>query len=707
MANIRINALPSTTSVLADSVLPMDGLATQKIKPLDMVNAVRPFASQAEAEAGVVADKDMSPLTTRQAIDGRLPSSTAGRALLAAADDAAQRGLLGLGAAARLNVGSSAGTVAAGDDIRFAGVAGIVDQATAEAGANNTGIMSPLRTKQAVTVQATLQAEDRAALALLPAKAFCAVINNEVGRNGLFVWNSGNLSAIVTVDPAQGIYVPPATDATGASGAWVRVFDGDIYAKWFGAVGDGVTDDRAAIQAALDLASALGAGRNVVLTDRHLIDTSISVPENVGVIGPKGLIGHIDGAHLLSQRPSIVLNSAATITLANASHVRNLLIYRKGLTIPCTAALVALFAGKAITLVNGTADMLLENLMILGFEYAVYTDPSTSNTSRLRVERLNIDCTNGIYNKNSFDVSYYREIHCWPFCSATAPAEANDAQNRRTGAALYLEGRNDWTEVNNFFSFGYARGIRLNGVDNVVVIGGAADNPPASASYLDGYIGMLIEGDSNEVTVIGHRVAAKQYGFWVNVANDGRHDIQFIGCRALACVTQGFRVEQGRTHILGGGANGLGVATSGAGVGVNATAEECRIIGMSFVDLAFGIDNASTTTRTFFSECNFTAVTTKFSNPYVLQQASADPMVLDGETLRLWVTGTTNFGTLNNTADYAGKMVTLMFTGALTVNSGGNMALAGGANFNTSANDTLTLLSNGTSWLEIARSANP
>lgn len=49
-----------------------------------------------------------------------------------------------------------------------------------------------------------------------------AFIYNEGGRNGTFVWNPGNFSVGVAADPAEAIYVPPASDPTGASGAWVR-----------------------------------------------------------------------------------------------------------------------------------------------------------------------------------------------------------------------------------------------------------------------------------------------------------------------------------------------------------------------------------------------------------------------------------------------------------------------------------------------------
>jgi hypothetical protein len=73
----------------------------------------------------------------------------------------------------------------------------------------------------------------------------------ESGREGHFVFSTSNLSTQVTADTAQGIYVAPASDTTGASGAWVRKFTGPLDVKWFGAVADDTTDCLAAFNAAI------------------------------------------------------------------------------------------------------------------------------------------------------------------------------------------------------------------------------------------------------------------------------------------------------------------------------------------------------------------------------------------------------------------------------------------------------------------------
>lgn len=61
-----------------------------------------------------------------------------------------------------------------------------------------------------------------------------AIFLTDSSRGDEFVFSNADLSTEVTADTQNGIYVPPNSDTTGASGAWVRNYSG--YAKdiWFG-----------------------------------------------------------------------------------------------------------------------------------------------------------------------------------------------------------------------------------------------------------------------------------------------------------------------------------------------------------------------------------------------------------------------------------------------------------------------------------------
>jgi hypothetical protein len=82
--------------------------------------------------------------------------------------------------------------------------------------------------------------------------------------------------------------------------------------------------------------------------------------------------------------------------------------------------------------------------------------------------------------------------------------------------------------------------------------------------------------------------------------------------------------------------------------------------------------------------------------------ASAATIALPRFYRRINVTGTTTITSI--TAGQPDEIVTLIFAGALTVTDGSNLRLNG--NFVTTADDTLTLISDGTNWIEMARSTN-
>lgn len=116
------------------------------------------------------------------------------------------------------------------------------------------GLLAEKDELTAAAIGALAIVADRTALAA--SDSTTVLYLNEGERAGEFGWASGDLSARVAADPLQGLYVPRASDPTGATGAFVRqgtwLFDG-LHPEWFGAVGDSTTDDSAAFQAVIDI----------------------------------------------------------------------------------------------------------------------------------------------------------------------------------------------------------------------------------------------------------------------------------------------------------------------------------------------------------------------------------------------------------------------------------------------------------------------
>jgi hypothetical protein len=84
---------------------------------------------------------------------------------------------------------------------------------------------------------------------------------------GSHTFNSANLSAYVTNDPLKGVYIAPASDTTGASGAWVR--DGDILTPpMFGGVTNYKQGNRATGTPVYGESSTLGSTNGVLVDSR-------------------------------------------------------------------------------------------------------------------------------------------------------------------------------------------------------------------------------------------------------------------------------------------------------------------------------------------------------------------------------------------------------------------------------------------------------
>lgn len=101
------------------------------------------------------------------------------------------------------------------------------------------------------------------------------------GGQGDFTYVS---SATTTTN--RGTVIKP----TGGTGRWLRQYSGDLNVLWFGAKGDGSTDDTAAIQNAIDTANSLGGGKVFFpakdpTSNGYIVASNITQKNNVIISG--------------------------------------------------------------------------------------------------------------------------------------------------------------------------------------------------------------------------------------------------------------------------------------------------------------------------------------------------------------------------------------------------------------------------------------
>jgi hypothetical protein len=469
----------------------------------------------------------------------------------------------------------------------------------------------------------------------------------------------------------------------------------------FGAKGDGTTDDTAAIQNALNSLGTAGGTVLIPAGKTPYIASNLNVPDNCKLVGAKSVRGRTFGAPNLNLlMPRLILARTATITLNDSSELENLCIIPQNFTFSDTRANVDLWTGTAVTLGDNKADMVVRSCLILGFNQAISTGANT-RVDRPKITDVRIDCNNGIYLKNCYDVPYIDHVHGWPFTTLQSAAETNSAQLKRGGNFIQLDGTlNDWTKISDCFCYGYAVGFRATGADSFTFVSCSADNPPGTA---DGSIGFLVESTSLEGRLLGCQAAGVQTGIKIDTTDtNGRVFIN--GTNVWETFTQAVQVIHGDVVITGSGLRNTGGV--GIGVRVETTATQVRLVGTKLNNFLTGISTDANTVKVLREGCDFDGTTTPANNPYLPSVASAATLAIDGKNRKYQVTGTTGITAIANPSMYADRLLTLVFAGALTVTNGASLKLAGAVNFSATADDALTLTSDGSVWREVSRSVN-
>jgi hypothetical protein len=140
-----------------------------------------------------------------------------------------------------------------------------------------------------------------------PANGTVAIVSDPL-RGGLFIFSTASHVSDVTRDPGAGITVPPTSDLTGASGVWIRQYQGPVRFSWWGVKSDGVVTDPWSQIAAI--AVVTGAANNGSGLVRLTVDSTqgMKTGNNVTVAGATGTGG-------------FVANGNWTITVIDPTHL--------------------------------------------------------------------------------------------------------------------------------------------------------------------------------------------------------------------------------------------------------------------------------------------------------------------------------------------------------------------------------------------------
>ncbi|MBE9605326.1 hypothetical protein IAI18_10650 [Acetobacteraceae bacterium H6797] len=330
-----------------------------------------------------------------------------------------------------------------------------------------------------------------------------------------------------------------------------------IHVRDYGAVGNGTTDDTAAIQAAIDAAAASTNGIGVVLLGpkRYLIDSAeLIIKAGVTLRGQGDPGGWRINVNYSAVPYALIVNPAYTIRLRRNSTLENCAILRKGMTTPTSVRTgldaVKAFAGTGVCMGDGTTgssgtngtDSSLRRLLILGFETGI----RCAGSSRVRISDITGDCTNGLWLGNNYDISHIQRVNwhplvttgmSWTGTSYTLTNVTNNGNGlfRVTTSSAHALQTGDIVNV-----YGVTGATAANGRWIATVIDATTidlQGSTASGTYLAGGV---ISPHTNRRTGIGFYildadmpkfVSCFEYGHDIGWYLDtGAHAVQLINC---------------------------------------------------------------------------------------------------------------------------------------------------------------------------------
>jgi len=443
----------------------------------------------------------------------------------------------------------------------------------------------------------------------------------------------GNVTVTGTVTAAgygaSSLYDGTLITATGSTTAATLAarFARHYYIEDFGGNGNGSADNTAAFTAAF---AALGSDGGTIWLDdggTYYVASSFTIPVRCQLRGH--FIKPGSGASPIlepyaTRGSTILLNPAATITIASLSGFDGITIVNSALTIPFTqsnaATQVAAFAGTAVSITG--KDVTLRNSLILGFAKAVFS----YGAQRFVIDNVLCDCTAGFDLTVTYDIGRISNCHCYPYLTAENVWSAADPTIiTRSGIAYRMADVGDWNKLTNCFSYGYACGFEIDTADDCQLVSCSADYNAAISSTS---IGFRIKGTTKRTALIGCQAAAQNDGVYIDTT--GGATTRIIGCSFWSNDQSAINVINGKAQIIGSS-----FSASPYGILAGVAADELIITGNYFETCATSPISLPTAVRVtarvrdnVFSGCTDTVGDTNVAMRGIVGTAAA--LIIDG-----------------------------------------------------------------------------
>lgn len=503
-------------------------------------------------------------------------------------------------------------------------------------------------------------------------------VEAKVGTNGSGDTNSidyktngvkvSALAALTAVDPGDEIIVLDKSDTSmGAGGTDKRSTvaavasngTGVINVKTYLATGNGTTDDTTAIQAAINAVPATG-GTVFIPSGTYKLTATLTIPDVRGL--------RIVGASWNNCELRMFTNNVPIIKTTGT--------FQRGLE----------FSELRLSYTNQ------QNFASHPLSAAIHLDSSVpasacyySKFSRLYLEKA----TWGVLANNALSVwnCTFEDFQCAAIEHSIMTLSPSPATGQPVNYFKRITSLGEGGPATTGVALQLANEARLSAID------------------IEDWTGPILNLDSGTFTIDGMHIE-RHHGsnfiscFWFSNCTARFDGLNFDGGITTAISPYFFAITNARVEI---GPAQINLQNTGGGNWTYLLASDTT----SSIDVAYPMMNPATAAPLdyfmFPGNANTLAVTRTRPGPGGVQtKASTATVTLPEYGSLFTISGTTTITSI--TASHAERRVTLIFSGALTFTDGSNLKLAG--NLVTTADDTITLVCDGTNWYETSRSVN-